>query len=561
MRTRLAAATLITACAALLTTTAPAHAAAPGAGTPRADAPRPEAAAEATGFHVRDGRLLDANGADFVPRGVNHAHAWYPSRTPQALKDIKAKGANAVRVVLATGDQWAKNDTADVADVISQCKQSRLVCILEAHDTTGYGESGAAVPLSKAVDYWLSVKSALVGQEKYVMVDIGNEPFGNTGYGAWTADTESAIGRLRDAGIDHTLLVDAPNWGQDWSFTMRDNAAGVFAADPDRNTVFDIHMYGVYDTAAEVRDYLDHFVSAHLPVVIGEFGDMHSDGDPDEDAVMADARSLGIGYLGWSWSGNGGGVEYLDLVQNFDANSMTAWGRRLFDGADGIRATAKEASVFSDDGDGGGNGADTTPPTAPGAPTASQVTADSVRLDWPAATDDTGVTGYDVVRVDGAGETTVATATTTGTTVTGLAANTAYTFAVRARDAAGNRSARSATVSVTTGRSDTAGACSVSYRLSDWGSSFNADVTIRNTSAQAVDGWELAFAFPGAQTINSVWNARATQSGSAVRVTHESWTRTVPAGGSVSFGLNGSSAGGNGVPTAFTLNGRVCSVS
>ncbi|MFF9316244.1 cellulase family glycosylhydrolase [Streptomyces sp. NPDC014748] len=543
MKRRLAAATgtLLAVCASFL-----------------AVAPQAQAADTTAGFHVKDGRLLDANGKDFVLRGVNHAHTWYPDRTAQALKDIKAQGANSVRVVLATGDQWTKNDTADVADVVSECKQNRLVCILEAHDTTGYGEASAAAPLSKAVDYWLSVKSALAGQEKYIMVNVGNEPYGNTGYAAWTADTKSAIGRLRAAGIDHTLLVDAPNWGQDWSFTMRDNAASVFAADPERNTVFDIHMYGVYDTAAEVSDYINHFVTAKLPIVIGEFGNMHSDGDPDEDAIMSTARSQGIGYLGWSWSGNGSGVEYLDLVQNFDVSQMSAWGRRLFDGTDGIKATAKEASVFS----GSGDDDDTTPPTAPGAPTASDATTSSIHLSWSAATDDTGVTGYDIVRVSGSTETTVATSTTTSATVTGLSANTAYTFAVYARDAAGNRSPRSATVTATTLRSDTPGACAVTYKLSDWGSSFNADITIRNNSSQTIDGWNLDFSFPGGQKINSIWNAKATQDGSTVHATNESWTKTIPASGSVSFGLNGSSTSGtNAVPTAFTLNGHTCTVS
>ncbi|AIS01618.1 cellulase family glycosylhydrolase [Streptomyces glaucescens] len=512
-------------------------------------------AADPAGFHVRDGRLLDAGGKDFVMRGVNHAHTWYPARTDQALKDIKAKGANTVRVVLSTGDQWTRNGAADVAHVVAECKENRLICVLEAHDTTGYGEAGAAVPLGKAVDYWLGVKDALVGQEKYVIVNIGNEPYGNTNHSAWTGDTKTAIARLRAGGLDHTLMVDAPNWGQDWSFTMRDNAAGVFAADPDANTVFDIHMYGVYDTAAEVRDYLSRFVNAKLPIVVGEFGDMHSDGNPDEDAIMATAQSLGIGYLGWSWSGNGGGVEYLDLVQGFDASRPTAWGQRLFDGANGIRATAREASVFS------GTGGDTTAPTAPGAPAVSDVTASGLRLSWPAATDDTAVTGYDVVRLDGGRETQVATSATTTATVTGLAAETTYTFAVYARDAAGNRSPRSATVTATTARGSGTAACAVEYRLSDWGSSFNAEVVIRNRSAQPIDGWELVFAFPGTQRITSVWNARATQEGSTVRAVHESWTRTIPAGGSVSFGLSGSSAGGNGVPAAFTLNGGTCSRS
>ncbi|MBW3591578.1 MAG: transglycosylase domain-containing protein, partial [Actinobacteria bacterium] len=56
--------------------------------------------------------------------------------------------------------------------------------------------------------------------------------YGNQGYGTWATDSANAIKRLRANGISHTIMVDAPNWGQDWSFTMRDNAASVFDADP-----------------------------------------------------------------------------------------------------------------------------------------------------------------------------------------------------------------------------------------------------------------------------------------------------------------------------------------
>ncbi|MBT2439599.1 cellulase family glycosylhydrolase [Streptomyces sp. ISL-36] len=507
-----------------------------------------------TGFHVAGGRLLDANGEDFVFRGVNHAHAWYPTRTGRALADIKALGANSARIVLSTGDRWTKNDAAGVAGVVSQCKANKLVCVLEAHDTTGYGEQSGAVSLSEAADYWLEVANAVKGQEKYVVINLGNEPHGNTGYTAWTQDTTNAISRLRAAGFAHTLMVDAPNWGQDWSHTMRDNAPAVLAADPDRNTVFSLHMYGVYDTAAEVQDYLNSFVSRRLPIVVGEFGNDHSDGNPDEDAIMATARQLNLGYLGWSWSGNGGGVEYLDLATDFDMSRLTPWGRRLFDGVDGIRQTSREASVYG----GTGGGGDTQAPTAPGAPTVSEVTATGARLTWPAATDDTGVTGYDVVRVDGSAQTPVTTTTGTSAMLTGLTPATAYTFAVYARDAAGNRSPRSAVAAVTTPDGPSAGSCTVDYRLQDWGSGFNAHVTLHNTGTRAIKGWRLDFAFPGGQTVNSAWNAKVVQQGNHVTATHESWTETLPAGGTVSFGLSASSTGGNGVPATFSLNGTTC---
>ncbi|GIF39409.1 cellulase family glycosylhydrolase [Actinoplanes xinjiangensis] len=320
-------AAVLTAAAAVLTLAQPAQAAA--------------------GFTVSGTRILDANGNTFLMRGVNHAHTWYAGQTTTSLAAIKALGANTVRVVLASGQRWTKNESADVTNVINQCKANRLICVLEVHDTTGYGEQAGAATLAQAVDYWISIKSALTGQENYVILNIGNEPYGNgTAAAGWTADTKSAISRLRAAGFQHQIMVDAPNWGQDWQFIMRDNAASVFAADPQRNTVFSIHMYGVFDTAAEINDYLGRFQSAGLPIVVGEFGHDHSDGNPDEETILATSQRLGIGYLGWSWSGNGGGVEYLDMVTNFNPAQLTSWGQRLFNGANGIKATSREASVF-----------------------------------------------------------------------------------------------------------------------------------------------------------------------------------------------------------------------
>jgi len=400
------------------------------------------ARADAVGLRVSGTDIVESNGNRFVMRGVSHPHAWYTSQT-RAFADIKALGANTVRVVLS-GGRWPANGPSDVANVVALCKQNRLICVLENHDTTGYGEQDGARTLDDAVDYWLSLRDVLVGEEDYVVINIGNEPIGNNPVTPdWTTATSDAIKRLRAAGFDHLLMVDAPNWGQDWRFTMRDNAQTVFAADPDRNTVFSIHMYGVFDTAAEITDYLARFRAAGLPLVIGEFGFDHSDGDPDEDTIMAEAQARGVGYIGWSWSGNGGGVEYLDMVRNFDPTQLTSWGERIFNGANGIRQTSREATIYS------GQAPDTAPPTAPGAPSVSDVTATGATLTWAASTDTggSGLAGYDVHRSDGTllGRTTAA-----SITLTGLTPDTRYEVYVRARDGAGDRSDPSPAVAFTT---------------------------------------------------------------------------------------------------------------
>ncbi|MGN9815504.1 cellulase family glycosylhydrolase [Streptomyces sp. SD11] len=522
-----------------------------------AQQPGESSGALATGLHIDDGRLLEGNGNDFVMRGVNHAHTWYPGET-QSLADIKALGANTVRVVLSDGHRWSRNSPEDVAAVIAQCKANRLICVLEVHDTTGYGEDTAAGTLDHAADYWISLKSVLTGQENYVIVNIGNEPWGNTNPEGWTDPTIAAVKKLRGAGFEHTIMVDAPNWGQDWQGVMRANAQAVYDADTTGNLIFSIHMYSVYDTAAEITDYLNAFVTAGLPILIGEFGGPADQwGDPDEDTMMAAAQQLRLGYLAWSWSGNTDPV--LDLAIGFDPSRLSSWGQRIFNGANGIAQTSKEATIY-----GGSNPGDTQAPTAPGTPSASAVAATSVNLTWTAAADNVGVSAYDIVRVGGGGETTVAAATTNTATVTGLTANTAYTFAVYARDAAGNRSARSATVNVTTadGGSTPGTSCSVGYRVSsEWPGGFQGEITIRNTGTAAISGWKLVFAFANGQTVSNMWGGTPTQSGATVSVANASYTSTIPASGSVAVGFTANKGSVNTVPTAFTLNGSTCATT
>lgn len=77
---------------------------------------------------------------------------------------------------------------------------------------------------------------------------------------------------------------------------------------------------------------------------------------------------------------------------------------------------------------------DTTPPSAPGTLTAAAVSDHQVNLSWGAATDDVGVTAYDVLR-DGAPLASVSGVTYSDTSAV---ASQTYTYQVQARDAAGN---------------------------------------------------------------------------------------------------------------------------
>ena len=100
-----------------------------------------------------------------------------------------------------------------------------------------------------------------------------------------------------------------------------------------------------------------------------------------------------------------------------------------------------------------GSPVDTQPPTAPASATATAVSSSRISLSWSAATDDVGVVAYRVERCQGPSCTTfgeIAVATTVTYDDAALSASTAYTYRVRAVDAAGNLSAYSPTATATT---------------------------------------------------------------------------------------------------------------
>ena len=305
------------------------------------------------GFSIQGGQLVDDNGVPFIMRGINYPYTWFQSRpTQQDFAAMAATGANTVRIVLSTGGQWARVPGAQVSQVIQWAKDNRMIAVLEVHDSTGWSEQTTAVPISDAVAYWTSadIRAAIDGQENFVIVNIANEPFGNNTNANYVPDTTAAIQALRTAGLTHTIMIDAANWGQDWSNTMRDNAMQLWNADARRNLLFSVHMYEVYQTAAPIIAYMQAFDDMGLPLVIGEFGPQNNGQPVDVETVFAQAQQRGNGYIGWSWSGNGSGGVTLDMVQNF-STTFTSWGERIVNGANGIRATSVPASVFPNGGD------------------------------------------------------------------------------------------------------------------------------------------------------------------------------------------------------------------
>ena len=126
--------------------------------------------------------------------------------------------------------------------------------------------------------------------------------------------------------------------------------------------------------------------------------------------------------------------------------------------------------------------ADAQAPTAPANLVSSTKTTTTISLSWTGSTDNTAVTGYNVY-MNGALKTT---ATGLTTAITGLTASTAYSFNVKAKDAAGNISATSNTLNVTTAAT---GSTATDLLFSEYieGSSNNKALEISNATGAAIN--------------------------------------------------------------------------
>ncbi|WIM93355.1 cellulose binding domain-containing protein [Actinoplanes oblitus] len=102
-------------------------------------------------------------------------------------------------------------------------------------------------------------------------------------------------------------------------------------------------------------------------------------------------------------------------------------------------------------------------------------------------------------------------------------------------------------------------ACRVTYATNVWNTGFTADVTVANTGNSAINGWSLGFTLPGGQSITGSWNATLSGSSGAITARNASHNGSIPAGGSTSFGFQGTYSGSFASPSAFTLNGTACS--
>lgn len=323
------------------------------------------------GFHTDGVRLLDANGKEFLMRGYNYSYAWQKNWWGAAFSTAKKYNCNALRIQLSDGQKNLGGycDANQVSSLIKSCKDNHFIGVFNVQDTGGGNDANV---LLHAADYWVGIKNAVIGQEKYCIVNIGNEWMGSPGRdcnGEWGDYQENlwsdtyieAVRRIRSAGIKNTLMIDCNGYGQYADIIWKEGQRILdedkkYFEDGKPNIIFSIHFYEKacywdYEkgVGSRVAHSIDKALSIGAPVCIGEYAYSRKSEEwkMDWETIQDYSKTMNIGYLGWSFTGNGDAESQgLDMF-NSDGSQMYKNGECIIQHPnDGILATSVICSVY-----------------------------------------------------------------------------------------------------------------------------------------------------------------------------------------------------------------------
>ncbi len=565
------------------------------ASKPAVAVPESAAAAGAGYWHTSGRDILDSANQPVRIAGVNWfgfetnnyvVHGLWTRDYKSMMDQMKSLGYNTIR--LPYSDDIFKPGTmpnsinfyqmnADLQGLTSLQVMDKIVdyagaiglkVILDRHRPDSSGQSALWYTPTVPESTWINDLTALAtryqGNPTVVGIDLHNEPHDPAcwGCGDVTIDWRLAAERAGNAVLaanPHLLIfvegVQTYNGSSYWwggnlqgagaypvvlnvpnqlVYSAHDYATSVASQPWFTDPSFPANMPGIWD-----KNWGYLFETNTAPVWVGEFGTTLASTTDQVwlKALVSYLRPTGTygadsyQWTFWSWnpdSGDTGGILNDDWTTVDTVK-------------DGYLATIK-APGFG----GGGGGGDSTPPTAPTGVAATVSTSTSVALSWTASTDNVGVTGYDVYRGG------VLAGTTTGTTFTdtGLSPSTAYTYTVKAFDAAGNLSPASAPATATTQGAGADSGCTAAYAVTNqWNNGFTATVTITDTGTAATRGWQVGWTWPGGQQVTNAWNATEAHSGQSETFTAVSSDAVIAPAGTTSFGFQGSYSGANPAPT------------
>ena len=283
---------------------------------------------ELPGFRVIGRHLYDSCGERVILRGVANPNIWFERDGMPRYEEIEKTGANVVRIVWETKGSASQLDTA-----ITNCIQFKMIPMIELHDATGNWSK-----LQQCVDYWTrgDVVDVILKHEEYLLLNIANES-GDYSISPKTFRDgyETIIKQMRDADIRVPLVIDGTDWGKNINI-MQSEGPYLIEADPDHNLIFSVHMWWPKMYGFKEEDIINEIaesVKMELPLIVGEFSQMHGSCDEKEitannsiayKTIIRECHLNQVGWIAWSWFGNCN--PFWDMSSKGTFETLYDWG-------------------------------------------------------------------------------------------------------------------------------------------------------------------------------------------------------------------------------------------
>ena len=293
-------------------------------------------------FYVSGRFLYTPDGEKVILRGINNMNVVSDKTGEKSFPEIAKTGANVVRIMWMS---WGGGgDKLDV--LIGNCIKHKMIPLIELHDATGKWEL-----LDSTVNFWVrpDVRDVLVKYEKYLLLNIANEAGTSAvSLGDFKTKYSAAVSKMRAAGINVPLMIDAANWGRNEAYLL-ENAVGLLQMDPEHNLLFSWHIWDSGIAESRIEQAVERSIALNIPLVIGEFAPMEVKCKCciPYKFIMEYCQKKSIGWLAWSWGPGNGDCAQMDMTKTVAFETLHGWGLEVAI-ADkySIRNTAVRPAMF-----------------------------------------------------------------------------------------------------------------------------------------------------------------------------------------------------------------------
>lgn len=284
---------------------APAPAPAPSSTLAPAPAPASTPAASgAGGFHVANGQILDANGHNFIAKGIN----IFAGQADAATVISEFPGINFVRFATTPGA-----DQNTINGLVNDFTSKGVAVEIDQHASSGSEQNTKSGQALTDEANWFGKEAGIFQPNNLVTFGMPNEPDNFTDKSAIITEQRVCYDAIRNAGSNALVFLEEEG-GANPAATLQ-NPGPISTM---RNVAYDSHFYGlgvpgnssdpaviakaISDQAAAIQQAQS--ADGKMPVAFLEYGPSTSGSgyDPNGLATVKAIGDSGYGSAAWAYS-------------------------------------------------------------------------------------------------------------------------------------------------------------------------------------------------------------------------------------------------------------------